>query len=142
MINFKDITKEIESILKTNLDGFIIERNPRRNSDPAKIGNKRGWIGIYRGSVQYVPHTTGATPWMCLLRPVVEVQAVSMRSGEEAEDKLQDAEKAVLDVLTANKNLNGKVGMTNGYELDYEFNEEEKVWFHAVLITLILEVRA
>lgn len=140
MINIKLVTQAIESILNANLTGYIIERNPERNADPNKA--VKGWIGIYRGNVNYEAYSIGSVPWKVGIEPKVEVQAASFDSGEDAEDRLQDAEKAVLDVLTANKKLNNTVDMTNGYSIEYEFNNEGKeVYFHASIITIKAEVR-
>lgn len=142
MINYKDITRAIESILREDLTGYDIQRNPQRNTDPNIAARGKGWIGIYRGPLSYAAHTTGGSPWLVDIRPRVEVQAASMQSGADAEDRLEDAVKDVMDVLTANKKLAGTVAMTNGYEITYEYNTAEQVWHHAALITILAEVRA
>jgi len=144
MINMKDITSAVETILNDNLSGYIIERNPRRNQDANTAAQGKGWIGIYRGGLDYDAYATGSQPWLAHPSVIVEVQAASMLSGEDAEDKLQDAEKAVMDVLTANKKLNDTVNMTVGYEIKYDVNEDEEaqIYFHAAIITIKTEVRA
>jgi len=144
MINIKTITQGIETVLNANLTKYIITRNAERNEDPSLAsGSTLGWIGIYRGPVDYEAHSIGSTPWMATIEPVVEVQAASFSSPEDAEDRLQDAEKAVLDVLTANKTLNNTVDMTNGYSIDYEYNYQGKeVYFHSAIITIKAEARA
>lgn len=141
MINLSTITAGIETILNANLSGYTIERNPRRNVDPNLAAKGKGWIGIYRGMLSYMPHTTGATPWLATIAARVEIQVASMRSGEDAEDKLQEAETEVMEVLADNLTLNGTVNMTMGYEITYETNEDEQVFYHAALITIKAEVR-
>jgi len=144
MINMKDITKGVKTVLDDNLSDYIIQRNPKRNDDPNTAAQGKGWIGIYRSGLDYDPYTTGAQPWLAHPSVMVEIQTASFLSGEDAEDRLQDAEKEVMDVLTANKTLNNTVSMTNGYEIKYEFNEDEEaqVYFHAAIITIKAEVRA
>ena len=144
MINMKDITKAVKKILDNNLSDYVIERNPKRNEDPNIAARGKGWIGVYRGGLDYDPHTTGSQPWLAHPSVMVEIQTASLLSGADAEDRLQDAEEEVMDVLTANKNLSGTVSMTMGYEIKYEYNEDEEaqIYFHAAIITIKTEVRA
>jgi len=142
ILNLKYITMAVESILKNNLFGYTIERNPERNEDPNVAAKGSGWIGIYRGPVSYDAHTTGSTPWLVGVNIRVEVQVASMKSSEDAEDRLQDSEEEVLTVLNNNRTLNGTVAMINGYDIDYEFNEEERIYFHASIIIIRAEVRS
>jgi len=144
MINMKDITNGVEKVLNDNLTDYNIERNPRRNQDPNIAAQNKGWIGVYRGGLDYEPYTTGSQPWLAKPSVVVEIQAASFLSGSDAEDRLQDAEKEVMDVLTANKKLNDTVNMTVGYEIKYEINEDEEaqIYFHAAVITIRTEVRS
>jgi len=144
MINMKDITKGVKKVLDDNLSDYIIQRNPKRNNDPNTAAQGKGWIGIYRAGLDYDAHTTGSQPWLAHPSVMVEIQAASFLSGEDAEDRLQDAEQEIMDVLTANKKLDDTVNMTNGYEIKYEFNEDEEaqVYFHAAIITIKTEVRA
>ena len=142
ILNFANVTKAVESILKGGLSNYMIKRNPERNVDPSKAAKGNGWIGIYRGPLTYDAHTTGSTPWLVGLNVRVEIQVASMKSGEDAEDKLQKAEEEVLTVLTNNKDLNGTVNQTLGYDVDYDFNEDERIWFHAAIIIIRAEVRS
>lgn len=141
MINYKNITQGVETILNDNLSGYTITRNAERNVDPDIAARGKGWIGIYRGPLNYESHTIGTTPWMAEINIKVEIQVASMKSGDDAEDKLQDAEKEIIDVLTANKKLNNTVDMTNGYEIDYEYNADEQIYHHAAIITIKAEAR-
>ena len=141
MINLKTITAGVETILNAGLTGYTITRNEERNVDPNIAAQNNGWIGIYRGRLEYETYATGSIPWMAHIEVKVEVQIASFTSGEDAEDKLQDAEKAVIDVLVANKKLNNTVDMTNGYSIDYEYNADEEIYHHAAIITIKAEAR-
>lgn len=143
MINMKDITRAVKSILEQNLQGYTIVRNAQRNMDPNIAAKNNGWIGVYRGKLDYSPHTIGGNnPYMAEIEVVIEVQTASMQSGADAEDRLQDAEEAVMDVLNDNKKLSGTVHQNNGYSIEYEFNADETIWHHAAIITARYEVRA
>ena len=142
MINFKTILRGVEKVLRDNLTGYTITRNEPRNQDPDTAAKGSGWIGIYRGKLGYSSYAIGGTPWMVEVETKIEIQCASMASGEDAEDRLQDAETEVLTVLNANKKLNNTVDMTNGYDIEYEYNDLEEVYHHAAIITLKSEARA
>lgn len=139
MINFKDITQAIETLLKASVTGAVtIERNPMRNDDPSRA--VAGWIGIYRGSLSYEPHATGKN-YLAMVDVLVEIQSASHQSGDDAEDKLQDLEKQVIDILNANPTLSGTVHVPFGYEVEYQYNADDEINFHAAIITIHAGVR-
>ena len=142
MINLKDITKAVETLLNQKLTGYIITRNAERNNDPSIAAQNKGWIGIYRKSISYEPYSTGTQKWMTFIELDIEIQVADMESGDIAENRLQDAEEEIMDLLTANKNLNNTVAMTNGYDIAYEYNADEQIYFHSAIITIKAEVRA
>ena len=88
MINIKVITQAVENLLKDNLHGYIITRNEERNVDPSIAIQQKGWIGIYRGPVEYESYVMGAIPWRALIDIIVEVQVADMQSGSEAEFRI------------------------------------------------------
>lgn len=141
MIDIGGITKAVKDLLTANLTGYVIERNAERNADPNRASQDNGLINILRGSVRYSPYTTGAVIWKTEVRIKVEVQYAHM-DKESAEDGLQDAEKAVLDVLNAHRTLGGTVLMSMGYDINYEYNADEQIYHHASIITIIAETRA
>ena len=148
MINFKDITKAAENLFIEEVGGsYWIERNAVRPVDPIYVqrDGKKAWLGIYRNSLSYEAHTTGATPWLVEVRFVVEIQTASLISADDCEDKLCDAEKEIIDVLEADRKsgkLSGTVHNIVGYDIAYELNEDEKTYYQAALITVIAQVRA
>ena len=147
MLNFKNITQAAETLLIQNAgEDYTIERNAVRPSDAIGImrNGKKGWIGIYRGSIGYEPHSTGAIPWMAAIRFVIEIQIASIESADDCEDRLCDAEKEIMDILETNRKgakLGGYVNNIIGYEVEYEMNEVEATYYQAALITVIAEVR-
>ncbi len=68
----------------------------------------------------------------------------SVKSQEDCEDKLCDAEKEIIDILEDDRK-DGKMGgyLHNivGFEIDYETNEDDQTYYQAVLITPIAQVR-
>jgi len=147
MINFKNITQAAETLLIENLgDDYIIERNAVRAADPFRVARdgKKGWIGVYRGSLTYEAYASGSIPWKVDIRLVVEAQVASVESTEDCEDKLCDAEKEIIDILEVDRKsgkLGGYVHNIIGYEINYEINEDEATYYQSVLITIIAEVR-
>ncbi len=142
MINFKDITQGVEKLLNDNLNGYTIVRNEERNVDPSLAAKNKGWIGIYRGPLEYETTRIGSIPYTVLIDIVVEVQVADMKSGADAENKLQDAELEILTVLNSDKKLSKTVEMTHGYSIEYEYNADEQIYFHSALITIHAEKRA
>jgi hypothetical protein len=129
MIDYKAILDAIQALLENNLDGYTITRNEPRNSDPNIAAKGKGWIGIYRGSLNYEPGriTTGSGRWNATMEPTIEIQTASGRSGADAEAKLQDA----------NPKLSNTVSMTNGYTIDYQYNSEAGELYHLSSIITI-----
>jgi hypothetical protein len=141
MINAKDITKAIEDLITQNEPGFTVERNARRNTDPNAASRGRGWVGIYKGPVDYTPQTTGARPWNATVEIEIELQCADMRSGADVEDALEEGVQELLNLFNTNHNLSGTVAQTVGYRVRYEVNTDAKVYWYAAVITIIAEVR-
>jgi len=143
VINQSVITAAIETILRTELEGYIITRNEELNRDPdiARLVSK-GWIGIYRGAENYNAHTTGSTPWLVDVDPRIIIQAVSLKSGNDAEDILQEYVAEVMGILNANKRLNDTLAISTGYNITYQFNDANQIYFHQATIIINGQVRA
>jgi len=145
IVKLNEITKAVERLFKDNLNGYIITRNAERNVDSNAAVLDSGWIGIYRGSCRYLPRSIAAGTsrrWTYELEIIVIIQAASMHSGEDAEDRLQTAEQEVVALLSNNPKLNDTVAMTTGYDIDYEYNTDNEVYFHASIVTIKAEVHA
>lgn len=141
MINIKDITTAVTALISagvTATSAITVERNPVRNEDWSRAVD--GWIGVYRGSLEYEPHSTGHG-YMAIVEILVEIQAASHHGGDDAEDKLADLEKEVIDILKASPTLSGTVQVPLGYRTEYQFNEDEQMAFHAAIITIIAGIR-
>ena len=151
MINFKNITQAVETLLNASFgDDYVIERNPVRAADPFRVmrDGLKGWIGIYRGNIRYNAHASGSLPYLAELRFTIEIQVASVKSADDCEDKLCDAEKEIIDFFETNRKagapngkLKGYVDNIIGYETEYEMNEDNATYYQAVLITPIAEVR-
>lgn len=143
ILNQSDITKAIQSIFQQNLPGYIITRNEPINVDPnlpRQAGN--GWIGIYRGNEGYNAHTIGNMPWLVDVNPRIVVQVVSVLSGSDAENRLQDCIEEIIGVLNDNKRLNNTIAMSLGYDITYQYNDTQDIYFHQATIIINGQVRA
>lgn len=146
MINLSKITKAIEELLtdaNTSSEPYVITRNKTQNTDDgiASIG----WVGIYRESVSLIPRRTGSLPYQTDPKVRIEVQAASMASEEECEEKLDDLVEFVLTVLASNIDLKGYVGYLKDYEVDYDDNFGEgiqEVYYQFATITITGEVNS
>ena len=119
-----------------------ITRNKSLNVDinqPIVYGH--GWIGIYKESMEYHPISIGGKYMLANPSVNVEIQCSSSISGEDAEDKLQDAEFEVMTALIENKTLLNTVDATMGYNIEYDHVEAETIYFNSAVITLELQVK-
>ena len=138
----------ITSALKTQLtnsafmtDFVAIERGQIANQEP---GNTP-WCCIYRSSVEYDPHTLGpaSNSWKGIVTLEIVVQAVSMKSEEDAEDTIEAAVTSVLNAIYEDKTISNNVDMLTGLNVDYSFdsNEEETMLYQQANIEVQYEVR-
>ena len=143
MIDYGAITAAIKTLLVDNLgDDYTITRNEPRNVDPNRpLEKPKGLINITRGPMGMAAHTTGARPWLATIQPIIEIQVSSMLSGEDAEDKLQDAQVDVMTIIGANLKLGNTVEMTNNFGFNYQYKDDDQIYFHSVQITLTCQSR-
>lgn len=141
MINLKLITQAVETLLKNNLSGYQVERNPERPDDPWKATASTAWVGVYRGNTEYEGRAIGGQPWLANVNIIIEVQAASLTSADDCEDRLLTAEAAVLTVINSNRTLSGTVDMLMGYTIIYEENRDTQSYFQAAIITVRAQVR-
>ena len=141
MVNLSNITQAVTNILMVAHPNYLVTRNAMINYDP---NNARvAWVGVYRGSLEYSPHTVGKSqPWIAQATVEVVIQCASMKNGMEAEDNLQTAEDAIVGTLDQNRKLEGYVNNTIGYNIRYEFNNENNIYFHAAIIEIVCQVRS
>lgn len=141
MVNLKAITQAVETLLNAGLTGYQIERNPMRPSEPWKASVNTAWVGIYRGDTDYEGHSIGAMPWLANINIIIEIQVASALSADDCENRLLDAEKAVIDVINSNRTLSGTVDMVIGYSVNYEVNADSRTYYQAAIITVRTQVR-
>lgn len=140
ILNYSDITKAIETLLRRKLTGFNITRNQRKNADPNRC-IPDGWIGIYRGPIDYNANVMGSRPWLVDPEPLINVQVVG-RTGDEAENNLQDAEEKVINIIESDRTLGNTVSTILGYSMEYEYNTAENIYYHGVNIKIKAQTRA
>jgi hypothetical protein len=141
VVNIKAITQAVETLLNANLSGYQIERNPMRPDEPWKASTNTAWIGIYKNDNDYEGHAIGSLPWLANPSFIIEVQVASALSADDCEDRLLDAEKAVIDVINNNRNLSGTVDMIMGFNVKYEVNADVRTYYQAAIITVRAQVR-
>jgi hypothetical protein len=142
MINVSTITKQIKSWLEssTDLTEFEVTRSEFVNEDAGKATS--GWIGIYRRTVDYDPRNLGIPPNNYEGEVVIDIviQRSSLKSGEDAEDRLEDSIKKVLDriVQIPKTFIDSFIDLT----VDYTYIEDERttMYFQGALVSLTVNV--
>lgn len=145
MINLKNITEALKNQLiaaNTTNKTYIITRNAHRNEDINQAVN--GWIGIYRGSVDYEPHSTGPTPWLADISLRIEMQAASIQSAQDCENRLDEIEDFVVSAIESDRTIGGKVLNLIGYGFDYPdyYDETFEVYFQESILTVTFQSKA
>ena len=142
ILDTSTITKAVENMLKKNLSGYIIERNERKNVDPNKCTLRKGLIGIYTDEDLYEAYTIGSRPWKLYSSFFINIQVADARSGAKCEEKLKDAIKEIVDILEADRTLDGTVACIMNYRIKYEYNNIDNIYFYGANIFPGCEVRA
>lgn len=146
MINASEITRRVKTQLfnglKVKNKDYTVSRGEYINKDYELAP----WVGIYRGAIEYDPATLGdgLNSWRANMKLRLVVQEASLESGEDAEEKLEQAVQDVLDVMMADKEWAGKgASMTVGISVEYSYNEtkSESIYFQSAMLTLEAEVR-
>lgn len=144
MIDINDITKALKTKLGDGLTGYAIERNARRNVDPSRAADDKGWIGIYRGSLRYEPQSTGARPWLATVTINIESQYASFGGDNtRVEKQLGNNEAEILAILEADRTIGGTVAMITGYNIKYEVNDDsDEICYQATTIEVEAQIRS
>ena len=142
MINASTIMAQIQEWLEDdpNLDGFVVERSEIVNEDAGKAS--RGWIGLYRRTVDYDPRNLGVSPnnYHGELQFVVFVQRAVMSSGSAAEDALEEDVKNVLDRLVQLPRTYVDTFTDLVIEYTYQEAERQTLYFQGALINVTAQV--
>lgn len=139
-INMSEITLNTTRILRGALTNYLITRNPISRPESHTIAKSNAYIGVYRGSVTYLPKRLGSLNKEAELEIILEVNAVSLKNPEEAEAKLSLAEQEILDVLAASRNLGGSVGFIKSFNVEYGLNKTGGTYFQTAIIRLIAKI--
>jgi len=144
MINASTITRAMEQLLIDGLDSdklYHIERSEYVNFDPDRVP----YVGVYRGQLKYAPHTLGRdlSSWRADFTITLIVQAASINTGGEAEERLEKYLQEVLNVVVADKTIKGTVAIIKDIEINYTYKKEESgtMHFHAAEVDILTEVR-
>lgn len=146
MIDFRNITAALETQIKdfnTENKPYTIVRNKAINTDPNVAVT--GWAGIYRDSVNYDPHSSGAQPWLAELNIRIEAHAASFESEEDCEERLDDLVLFIQQAIESNRQIGGYVHQVIGYNVDYDDNfmsDQLQTFLQFATITVTAQVRA
>ena len=142
MVDMKVITSAVKALLVANFSDCTIVRNARRNVDPNTAAQGDGWMGVYKGGVEYTPLTTGRY-FQSDIEVVVEIQKADFQNlGAKVEDELEVLVQSALEVFTAEPTLSGTVDSTMGYDVDYDINTDNEVYIYSALITISAQVKS
>lgn len=142
MINVSTITKQIVEWLEdgSDFDGYTVTRSEFVNEDAGQA--TKGWIGVYRRSVNYDPRNLGTVPnnYEGTLIFDIVVQRTHMVSGCEAEDALEVSVKNVLDRVVQIPRT--YIDHFSDIFVEYTYLESERttLYFQGALITFTAEI--
>lgn len=127
----------------------------QRSEPPPERPERTPWLGIYKKTEGYAAHTisAGNRPWRVEASLDLVLMEGSLRSGEDADSRMEAAKKALFTVLEKRENLDiaGTVLMVGGWSVDYGYGYTEArvsdetrghFYFVEATITLTLEARA
>lgn len=138
MLNMSDITKAVVALIEGSPSAteYLVKRGDYINDDP----HETPWVGVYRSKLGLTPLTIGrgSKKWNGDVSILVIAQQASMKSGDEAEDRLEAMQKIILEIIDADPTLGGTVQTVVGYDIEYTYkeNERESIYFHEALITI------
>lgn len=142
MIKVNTITQAIQTAFNEDpeFSDYIIERSEYVNENPRQCP----WLGIYRGSIEYLPDTLGGgiDAWEGILTITFIVQQANYESGEKAEDALEDSVEAVISKIFSDTTISDTVDMVKAINVTYSYvaEDEETLYFQAAIIEMTLEV--
>lgn len=141
MIDVSLITKQIQQWLRDDedLDGYTVERSEPLNEDPGLAAN--GWICIYRREAEYEPKNLGhpTDNYAGELDFDVVVQKISLQSGSDAEDALEEAVLAVFErMISIPKTY---IDQITGLTVVYGYVESDRttMYFQTAVMTFTAE---
>ena len=136
------MAEALEQILKDDarLEHFTVVRSEPIDEQP----EGRPVLGIYKARESYTAHTiaAGQNPWAVEGAPELVLLTASLKSGADADERLEAAKALLFSVLSDNLTLGGTVDMLNGWDAEYEYGQEGGLYFVGVTITLQVEARA
>ena len=143
MIHVHSITTALYQVLAGDpvltASGFSIGDGEPFNHDL----NLTPWVGLYPGGLSIDPHTLGGSqPWAGQLELRLFVQEAGHGSGQEATQRLGQAQAAVLNALNGDRTLGGAVLMLTGMEIQpFQRDLSDDSWLFTNEIVLKAAVR-
>lgn len=132
-LKFSDITTAVAEQLRASVP-YLVERGEYVNADPGIAVD--GWVGVYRGALEYAPHTIAGRAFNVTGDVIVIVQAASAASGGDAEDMLELFLQKVIDGLESDKTFGGTVTILTGYSIEYSYASNDSGSLHMQWATI------
>jgi hypothetical protein len=144
LFSIAELTGAIKEAIDADIrfDGMTVEVAEWLNRD-ADVAH-RGWIGIYRQSVDYDPHTLGrgTKSWLGTFEIKIILQACDYRSGYQCEVLIEERIKSLLDIIFESTFIRSHVQMINSVNVATGFVDIEDVpsaYFQESTITINCE---
>jgi hypothetical protein len=138
------VTSAVASILAADpvlvSSGFCVQEGEALNGSL----HLTPWVGVYHGNLTVAPHTLGGSqPWQGDLELLLYVQDGSHRSGQDATQRLNRAQAAVLEVLRGEPSLGGSVMLWSALDIaPFRRDLVNDTWLFTNEILLHAQVRA
>lgn len=156
MLNFAEVNEKVVELLRLDsellADGVKVIRGEYINNLPERCP----WIGVYRTDATYTPRSMGRHDgsWEVDLVMRLVLQASSLKSGGQAEDRLEDLIQKTVSALWASPTLKGaaqtggrskyKVEHIVGFKVEYSYKETDSktLYFQEAMLTINAKARA
>lgn len=131
-INVSDISAAVQAMLNQHPNIGNLNVQVERCAEPPEIPGPEGWIGIYKGLVEYPSRTLGmGTGYrQQRVKMAMQVRMSNYESGEECEVALENLLQQCLSCLLSDPSLRGTVDtLDTDLAVQYpSFEKGEDVW--------------
>lgn len=143
-VNMFEIGSRLKTLFKEGLSGtYDITLNADLESSPAQFGKNDGWIGIYKMGNNYTPLALPGR-WQSEVKFMIVILTASLRSNENADRKIGEAEQQVINLLQANIKLTrdkrSVVGTTQAYSVSYSEALDQGMYIQRADIEAVFHV--
>lgn len=143
MINAAVIVEAMKDLLTAGLPAtYKIERSEYKNMD----FEENPWVGVYKGDLDYGIATLGGGTlrWKAEFKIIILIQSSNlMASAENADNDMEGYIKAILDIISADRNVSQSVDAITGISVRYAYDqaESEEMYFLTSQLEITTEVR-